>query len=141
MRVSKVCFQAHAGSVHFPTASVSQGRTAVGGDVGTNRRSEAGRWRLVVRRRGSRFGRVRCRFACRHCEQCNLARGRCGAILNELARNSPEKLDWKTSIVDMMKLLKREQAGKQGFAGPRESLILLACIFSCVQAGLVFCFC
>ena len=47
------------------------------------------------------------------------------AVLNEMARNNPEKLNWKTSIVDLMKLLKldsslgerKELAKELGYSG------------------------
>ncbi len=47
------------------------------------------------------------------------------ALLDEMARNSPEKLNWKTSIVDLMKLLKldsslgerKELAKELGYSG------------------------
>ena len=47
------------------------------------------------------------------------------ALLNEMARNTPEKLNWKTSIVDLMKLLKldsslgerKELAKELGYSG------------------------
>lgn len=47
------------------------------------------------------------------------------AILNDMARNNPEKLNWKTSIVDLMKLLKldsslgerKELAKELGYTG------------------------
>ncbi|MDW5442684.1 DUF3597 domain-containing protein [Polaromonas sp. SM01] len=32
------------------------------------------------------------------------------AVLNEMASNNPEKLNWKTSIVDLMKLLKLDSS-------------------------------
>ncbi|MDO9361066.1 MAG: DUF3597 domain-containing protein [Polaromonas sp.] len=32
------------------------------------------------------------------------------ALLNDMARNNPEKLNWKTSIVDLMKLLKLDSS-------------------------------
>jgi len=46
-------------------------------------------------------------------------------LLNEMARNNPEKLNWKTSIVDLMKLLKldsslgerKELAKELGYSG------------------------
>ena len=47
------------------------------------------------------------------------------ALLNDMARNNPEKLNWKTSIVDLMKLLKldsslgerKELAKELGYSG------------------------
>jgi hypothetical protein len=47
------------------------------------------------------------------------------AVLDEMARNNPEKLNWKTSIVDLMKLLKldsslgerKELAKELGYSG------------------------
>lgn len=47
------------------------------------------------------------------------------AVLNEMARNNPEKLNWKSSIVDLMKLLKldsslgerKELARELGYSG------------------------
>lgn len=47
------------------------------------------------------------------------------ALLDDMARNNPEKLNWKTSIVDLMKLLKldsslgerKELAKELGYSG------------------------
>jgi hypothetical protein len=47
------------------------------------------------------------------------------AVLDDMARNNPEKLNWKTSIVDLMKLLKldsslgerKELAKELGYTG------------------------
>ncbi|HYW55971.1 MAG TPA: DUF3597 domain-containing protein [Polaromonas sp.] len=47
------------------------------------------------------------------------------ALLNDMASNNPEKLNWKTSIVDLMKLLKldsslgerKELANELGYTG------------------------
>lgn len=39
------------------------------------------------------------------------------ALLNDMAKNNPERLNWKTSIVDLMKLLKLDSS-----IGERKSL-------------------
>lgn len=47
------------------------------------------------------------------------------AVLNDMAKSHPEKLNWKTSIVDLMKLLgldsslseRKELAGELGYSG------------------------
>ncbi|MGG5809170.1 DUF3597 domain-containing protein, partial [Falsiroseomonas sp. CW058] len=50
------------------------------------------------------------------------------AVLREMAARNPQKLNWQTSIVDLMKLLdldsglaaRKELAGELGYTGPQD---------------------